>query len=68
MSPDPYLYPGTLVLRNKLGITHPKALDAMERQLVADRISQGAPDGDFDLAHLRAIHKHLFQDIYDWAR
>jgi cell filamentation protein len=21
----------------------------------------------FDLAHLQAIHHHLFQDIYDWA-
>jgi cell filamentation protein len=21
----------------------------------------------FDLAHLRAIHRHLFQDVYDWA-
>jgi len=25
------------------------------------------PRGDFDLAHLRAIHRHLFQDIYEWA-
>ncbi|MEZ5801850.1 MAG: Fic family protein [Rhizobiaceae bacterium] len=21
----------------------------------------------FDLAHLRAIHRHLFQDVYEWA-
>jgi len=34
---------------------------------VGDRIAQGAPLGTFDLAHLRAIHRHLFQDIYDWA-
>jgi cell filamentation protein len=25
------------------------------------------PSGAFDLAHLRAIHRHLFQDIYEWA-
>lgn len=25
------------------------------------------PAGDFDLEHLCAIHRHLFQDIYDWA-
>jgi cell filamentation protein len=25
------------------------------------------PGGQFDLAHLRAIHRHLFQDVYDWA-
>jgi cell filamentation protein len=23
--------------------------------------------GNFDLAHLKAIHKYLFQDIYAWA-
>jgi len=67
VSDDPYLYPDSHVLRNKLGITDPKMLDAMERQLVADRISQGPPTGNFDLVHLRAIHKHLFQDIYEWA-
>ncbi|MDE0281991.1 MAG: hypothetical protein OXN16_13095 [Gammaproteobacteria bacterium] len=26
------------------------------------------PTGDFGLAHLQAIHYHLFQDIYAWAR
>ncbi len=25
------------------------------------------PTGEFDLAHLKAIHRHLFQDVYDWA-
>jgi len=23
--------------------------------------------GNFDLDHLRAVHRHLFQDVYDWA-
>ncbi len=23
--------------------------------------------GNFDLAHLQAIHKHLFGDVYEWA-
>lgn len=23
--------------------------------------------GSYDLAHLKAIHRHLFQDVYDWA-
>src|SRR5262245_36953234 len=35
--------------------------------LVSDRICEGAPSGTFDLVHLCAIHRHLFQDIYDWA-
>ena len=32
-----------------------------------ERTRQGIPTGKFDLAHLKAIHRHLFQDIYDWA-
>ena len=64
---DPYLIPGTKVLRNRLGISDAQRLDRIERRIVADRIAEGAPVGAFDLAHLRAIHRHLFQDVYDWA-
>ena len=64
---DPYVYPGTFVLRNRLGIKNYKRLDRVERSMVSQRISEGVPDGKFDLAHLQAIHRHLFQDIYDWA-
>jgi len=39
----------------------------VERRLVTQRIIEGAPTGDFDVAHLRAIHRHLFQDVYAWA-
>jgi cell filamentation protein len=42
-------------------------LDAFERQMVAQRADEGVPSGAFDLGHLRSIHRHLFQDIYDWA-
>ncbi len=64
---DPYCYPGSSVLRNRLGLTNPDQLNRVERRLVAQRIAEGAPTGAFDLAHLRAIHRHLFQDVYDWA-
>ena len=64
---DPYVYPGTHVLRNRLGIINPVFLDKQERALVVLRSRTGIPRGAFDLAHLRAIHRHLFQDIYDWA-
>jgi cell filamentation protein len=64
---DPYLYPGGSVLRNLRGITDAERLDYVERELVAQRIAEGAPRGGFDLAHLRAIHRHLFQDVYAWA-
>jgi len=64
---DPYTYPGSSVLRNKLGIADAALLDASERRLVTQRAAEGLPHGHFDLAHLRIIHRHLFQDVYDWA-
>ena len=67
MSDDPYVYAGTSVLRNRLGIREPSELDRIERQFVRERILEGIPDGAFDLRHLKAIHFHLFQDIYEWA-
>lgn len=67
MNADPYIIPGTHILRNKLNITDQVELDEMERLLVVQRTIEGPPSGNFDLAHLRAIHRHLFQDIYEWA-
>jgi len=64
---DPYVYPNSKVLRNKRNFVDATELDYVERELVVQRIAEGAPTGRFDLDHLRAIHKHLFQDIYDWA-
>jgi cell filamentation protein len=64
---DPYVYPGTTVLRNRLGIADSRTLDRVERRLVVQRIREGVPGGDFDLAHLCAIHRHLLQDVYEWA-
>ena len=67
MSDDPYVYPGTSVLRNRIGIRDARELERVERQLVRERVVEGSPRGDFDLRHLKAIHHHLFQDVYDWA-
>jgi cell filamentation protein len=67
MSDDPYVYPGTAVLRNKLNIRDTDQLDFHEREIATQRIRQGVPTGNFDLKHLRAIHRHIFQDVYDWA-
>ena len=64
---DPYTYPNSHVLRNKFGLTYANQLDRVERRLVTQRAAEGIPSGRFDLAHLRAIHRHLFQDVYDWA-
>jgi cell filamentation protein len=67
MTDDRYVYPGTTILRNKFGIHDADRLDYVERRLATERATQGVPNGNFDLKHLKAIHRHLFQDIYDWA-
>ena len=67
MSDDPYTYPRTNILSNKLDIRDADELDRIERRLATQRAREGVPKGNFDLKHLKAIHRHLFQDIYDWA-
>jgi cell filamentation protein len=65
-----YVYPGTTILKNKLDIRDKKKLDQWERLMTAKRHLQlmARPlSGSFDLAHLQRIHKHLFQDVYEWA-
>lgn len=59
-----------LLASNKLGIAELEALYAAERDLSALRLLEltASPiPGDCDLAHLQAIHRHLFQDLYPWA-
>lgn len=34
---------------------------------MTQRSEEPLPDGRFDAAHFRAVHRHLFQDVYDWA-
>ena len=64
---DPYLYPNSSVLVNKFGVEDAAALDDLERFHVAQRQAEGVPTGDFSSQHLKAIHGHLFQDVYEWA-
>ncbi len=68
MSDPVYCYPPEYeVLRNKQGIRDAAELARVERRRVTQRISESVPAGKFDLDHLKAVHRHLFQDIYDWA-
>lgn len=68
MANDPYCYPPEFkVLINRLGIKDAALLDRAERQAVATRTLEGSPKGNFDTTHIKAIHKHLFQDMYEWA-
>jgi cell filamentation protein len=64
---DPYCYPGTAVLINRLGIREQAALDAFEAEVTAERASQPLPTGRLSYAHYRALHRHVFQDVYVWA-
>jgi cell filamentation protein len=69
-SQDHYLDPETGVLKNKLGIKDEEELKKAEASLVAWRsyqLSEKPLEGRFDLDYLKAIHKHLFGDIYEWA-
>jgi cell filamentation protein len=69
-SSDPYTYPGTDVLRNLLDIHNPGQLAAFEANATAARLIEldAAPlAGGFDVTHLKAIHRYIFQDVYPWA-
>jgi len=59
---DPYVYPGTSVLKNKLGIRDKATLEQAEYDLSSVRIAQLVDSpikGRFDYDHLKAIHRHI---------
>lgn len=67
---DPYLDKDTGILVNKFNIKDQKTLDAVEFELTAAQIASFEEDpvpGNFDLAHLQAIHKQIFGQLYSWA-
>lgn len=70
MQDSQYCYPASEVLINKLNIKYEKDLFNAEKELTAIRLRelQEKPiKGKYDFAHLKAIHKYIFQDIYSWA-
>jgi len=64
---DPYTYANSTVLVNKLGLTSQADLDAFEAEISSARATEPLPDGLLDFAHYKAVHRHLFQDVYEWA-
>ena len=64
---DIYCYPGTTVLRNKLNLKDPAQLRDFEAEITNQRASEPLPDGTLDVSHYKSIHRHIFQDVYDWA-
>lgn len=77
---EAYFYPdvpadpetGKRPLRNLAGFKDMALLDDYEYSMTAARAQQlaaGAVDipRTYDAEHLRALHRHLFQDVYEWA-
>jgi cell filamentation protein len=67
---DSYTYPDSEILKNKADLRDQAALDDFEADTTAIRLLEMIEHplpGNFDLPHLQAIHRHLFQDVYDWA-
>jgi cell filamentation protein len=67
---DPYVYPGTVVLRNRADLRDALTLAHREAEASTLRIAQlGAQklDGAYDLPQLQEFHRAIFQDIYAWA-
>lgn len=63
-------YEGTTCFINKMGIRDEVELMETESALTLANISlleQEPIAGNFDFAHYKAIHKFLFDDLYDWA-
>lgn len=67
---DVYLDPVSGVLRNRFGVEDAAELEGLEARIVAARsreLVKGPVKGRYDLAHLQAIHRYLFGDLYEWA-
>ncbi|MCF5468272.1 putative adenosine monophosphate-protein transferase Fic [Pseudomonas syringae] len=65
---DPYCYPGTSILKNRLNLISDGLLAEAERALseVALSLIEFAPP-PYDLPYLKYLHRLLFADLYDWA-
>lgn len=70
MADNKYCYPNSEVLINKLNIKDKETLFQAEKKFTFVRIQelqQHPITGKFDFAHLKKIHKYIFQDMYQWA-
>lgn len=63
-------YEGTTCLINKLNIRDEEKLNFVESQITIHKTAEllnTQSFGDFDFSHYKAIHKYLFNELYDWA-
>ncbi|WP_027963666.1 Fic/DOC family protein [Halalkalibacillus halophilus] len=64
------LYPNSDVLVNYFDLKEQEKLDLVEGILTTNRLMElehHPLEGEFDLTHLKAIHFHIFQDIYPFV-
>jgi cell filamentation protein len=68
---DKYCYPDSDVLINLLDIRDAEKLVEAEAEFTAERYRTYEPANhslsDFSFEHLKHLHFHLFQDLYEWA-
>ncbi len=64
---DRYCYADTSVLKNKANLQTHEELTKFETLMVAQRSDEPLPAGRLTVKQYRAIHRHLFQDVYTWA-
>ena len=67
---NPYVDLRTGTLHNKVGARSADELKERENTLVNLRMTELKEDpvrGRLDFAHLKEVHRRLFQDVYDWA-
>jgi cell filamentation protein len=64
-----YTYPGGSVLRNKLNVQDAAVALEKEYQLSAERVLELSVKPIFvhAMKDVRAIHRFIFQDMYEWA-
>src|SRR5665213_1480556 len=67
---DPYVYPGTNVLRNLWDTRDADRLSKIEAIATTRRTIELEHEpivGRFDGRHLQSIHHYIFQDVFEWA-
>ena len=67
---EDYVYDGTIILKNKLGIKNFENLKAIEERMIIEKLTAlyiHPLKGNFDALHLKTLHKYLFGDLYDFA-
>jgi cell filamentation protein len=66
-----YTLPDGETLKNRLNAVTSSDLARLEAPLVAaaevELLMGGGPTGQLDEGYLRALHRHLFTDVYEWA-